>query len=437
MLRKVIVSSILICAFLLAGGIGYQVLVSTKQEAPKIERHRPPMTVRGTTLAAQTIPDPLVGYGTAQADVAATITAEVRGEVIELHPDLKVGAAVKQGELLVQIDPAEYAEQVKKAENLLAVDESTLMRLDVEQQNLDALIVIARSELDIAEREYQRVSRLREADQAATREFDRAQMSVNAARRALQTLEKERAVIEPTRASAKATKSAHEADLELANIALDKTRIVAPFDCVISMVGVERGERMAPGRVVVSLLDPRLIEVPIQLPASERPRVTEGARTVLSQDSLPGVTWEGRVARISPTANMTTRTFDLFVEVDNTKHQLQLLPGTFVRSQIDGNMLEDVILVPRGAVRDEHVFVARDGKAWKQRVTVDRLLLEDAIVRGLEPGQTVITTNLDALDDGSEVRVMNGRYAEAPPVETSTADASLPKTPAAVESATP
>lgn len=411
MARKVVVSLILICGFLAIGSLGAWYLVENKQTAEKVERVEKPLAVHGTTAELRTIPEPMVGFGTARADVEATLSAEVGGEVVEIADTFKAGAPVTKGLLLVRIDEADYREQLRKAENLLAADDATLDRLNIEEENLKSLISIATAELAIAEREYHRLSGLHEQGAAASREFDLAESQWNAARRGLQTLERELATIAPTRASTKATKSAHEADVELAKLALQRTRIEAPFDGEIVSVHCERGETMMPGQAVVRLLDPRVIEIPLRLPAAKRPRISEGARAVMSLDSAPETAWTGRVVRISPEADQMTRTFELYVEVNNNEQAEPLRPGSFLRAQLEGNPLRDILAIPRGAIRDDRVYVAVDGRAAVRRVTVERTLLDDAIVRGVSPGDVVITSNLDALYDGAPVSVSNGRLA--------------------------
>lgn len=422
--RKIAVSLILI-AILSALGAGITVgLIHFKPKPPKVDRQRPPLSVQATTVGLQTLPEPFVGYGTAEAELEARVSAEVAGRVVELADQLKPGAAVRAGQLLVRIDEAEYLEKLEQAESLLAGDEATLSRLDLEAENLEALIAIAGAELEIAENEFRRLRRLREQEQASPREYDLASVAWHAARRQLQTLENNKALIGPSRQATLADKRAHQAAIELARIELQRCRITAPFDGRLVTVDVERGERVAAGRQVFSMLDPRRIEVPITLPASACSRVSVGDRTELTVDSMAGVAWTGRVARISPSADSTMRTFELYVEVDNAEQRVTLVPGFFVRADIEGALLHDVLVIPRRAVRDGQVFVAEDGTARPRRVTIERTILERAVVQGVRPGEAVITSNLNALYDEAPVQVIDGRWA------TGDAEAAEPSRPA-------
>ena len=183
---------------------------------------------------------------------------------------------------------------------------------------------------------------------------------------------------------------------------------------------VEVGERVAPGQQLLSIVDLSRIEVPIELPVSLRARVQAGAPARLSLESGPDVVWSGRVARISPSADELTRAFSLFVEVDNAGRAVPLVPGMFVRARIDGQMLQDVLIVPRGSIQDGRVFVCRDGRARPQDVRAQRQLLDRTVVSGLEPGTVVITSNLDVLYDGAPVEVLLDEPASPAPYPVKT-----------------
>lgn len=422
MRRRVIISLVLIVALLAGGGGAAILLVRTAPTPPTSGEAQPALLVRGVTLNPQTVVEPIVGYGTARADRHAWITAEVSGEVVELKSDLRVGAAVEAGELLVRIDDRQYQRKLDRARSLLAVDEAQLRRLDIEEQNLDRLIEIATTELGIAEREYERVVGLFEAGQAPHREVDVARQDYERARRTLQTLENSKALLPQQRAAQLATRDLHQAEVGLAELEIERCRICAPFRGQLEAVEVEIGERVTVGRRLFALLDPDLIEVPIELPVSLRDRVLRGAACRLTLENNRAVAWSGQVARIAPSADQATRTFATFVEVDNTRQQPPLMPGQFVRAVIDGPTWEGVLIVPRGiilgsvgvgpAVR-QHVYVCDDGVARRQPVSVERHLLDQAVVRGLEAGDVVITSNLDALFDGAPVRVQPDRTLAA------------------------
>jgi len=405
MRRQIIISAVLIVA-LLGVGAGVAIfLVETAPQPPTSNPARAALPVRGLELRPQTVVEPIVGYGTARADRSARIAAQVSGEVVELHRNLRVGASVDAGELLVRIDDRDYQRQLDRARSLLAGGEAELRRLDVEEKNVDRLIGIATTELEISQREYERVLGLFEAGQAPRRELDVARQGYERARRTLQVLENQKALLPQQRATELAKCDLHRADIALAELSVERCRIRAPFPGRLEAVEVEVGERVSVGTRLLTLLDPDLIEVPIELPVSLRDRVTNGAACRLKLESDREVAWKGQVARIAPSAAPATRTFSLFVEVDNRRQAQPLMPGLFVRAQIDGPTWRDVLIVPRGVIQQEHVYVYDDGLARRRPVSVNRHLFDQAVVDGLRPGEVVITSNLDALFEGAPVRM--------------------------------
>jgi multidrug efflux pump subunit AcrA (membrane-fusion protein) len=172
------------------------------------------------------------------------------------------------------------------------------------------------------------------------------------------------------------------------------------------------------------MLDPTLIEIPVELPVSLRDRVMLGAACELSLESKNPTCWSGRIKRIAPSANQLTRTFELYVEVrQNRDEAFPLLPGYFLRAEITGKTLENVLLVPRGAIQEDAVFVYEDGHAVPRSVKVERHLNDDSVVTGLDAGAIVITSNLDVLYDGAPVRLEGSENTADKPAA---ADADVP-----------
>lgn len=119
------------------------------------------------------------------------------------------------------------------------------------------------------------------------------------------------------------------------------------------------------------------------------------------------------VTRIAPTADERTRTFAVYIVVDNIEGESgELVPGMFVRGQVDGPLHHGAILVPRGACRAGRVFIVEDDLARIRSVTIERFIEERAMVSGdLQSGDRVILSHLGKLADGSPVRLSPERSA--------------------------
>jgi len=215
-------------------------------------------------------------------------------------------------------------------------------------------------------------------------------------------------MIPTRRAEQMAAQRNRQADVDLAQLNVDRCTIIAPFDGQVDQLYVQEGERVQIGEVLLSLMDPNLIEIPVELPVSVHERVAIGSGCTLSVDRSSGPFWKGNVKRISPTADESTRTFKLYVEVNNTGQTRQLKPGYFVRAVIEGPLLENVLIVPRASIQQSSVFVFKDGRAYPRPIQIQRHLVDQTVVTGIHAGDMVITTNLDALAEGISVRVEEG-----------------------------
>jgi len=405
MRRKLFVSLILITIFLGLGAGIAALLVLTAPEPPQVDLARPPLLVEAVKIEPVTVTDSMIGFGTARADRYARLSAQVAGEIVAVDDDLEVGTEVKQGQVLIRIDEHEYKQQLARAESLLAADEAQLKQLDTESLNLDRLITPARRELASAQFEYDQINDLYGRGSASKREHEQMRLVLEQTRRMLQMLENQKALLPSKRAQLQATRDSHRAEAAIARLDLDRCTLRAPFAGRVAEKTIEIGERVQKGSPLLSLLDPELIEVPVELPASVRPRVVIGAACELTMPSMPTVSWQGHVKRIAPAASEVTRTFELFVEVSNAGQAHELVPGFFVRAEIEGPTLTDVLVVPRGSVQRGQVFLYRDGQARKHGVQVARVLRDRSVVTGIRPGDVVIVSNLDALYEGAEVRL--------------------------------
>ncbi len=104
---------------------------------------------------------------------------------------------------------------------------------------------------------------------------------------------------------------------------------------------------------------------------------------------------------------MLTRTFPVFVDVDNNDQPVPLIPGAFVRATVEGPTYHDGMLVPRGAIREGHVLVATKSVVERRAVSVTRMIGEQALVEnGLNAGDRVILSLLDRLEPGAAVRFL-------------------------------
>lgn len=194
-----------------------------------------------------------------------------------------------------------------------------------------------------------------------------------------------------------------------------RSRLVSPVDGVIlELARDSRGKRVAAGQLlqageVVARIAPKgPLVADVDVLGPDIGRIAVGQKARVSSVAFPGQEFSGKVLRLAPTVDETTRTLRAEVEVENDRGLLK--PGLFVRVDVLIQRHENVPVIPRSAVVERTgkrvVFVAK-GQTVEQR-EVQTGLGDDAtveIVSGLKPGESIVIQGMETLADHSKIRV--------------------------------
>ncbi len=422
--KRVAVSIGLIAVLLALGSSAAYVLHMTRPKPEKTDIRALPPLVEVIKLQPRDTTEQFRGYGSARADREALIAAEVHGTVVMIPPDVKDGADVEAGSVLVQVDARQYERQLQRARGQLQDVSAQITQLETEEGNVQKLIAIARQDVKVNEDEYKRLTDLFEREVASKKEWDFARLALQQASRDLQGLENSLALIPSRRLSLLAARESRMAEVELATLDVERCTIRAPFDGRIQECVVEVGDFVTNGSPVARIIDPQHIEIPIELPLGVRPRVEVGAMCRLTIDSMPGAEWRLPLTRIAPMADPQSRTFTVFIDVDNAEQERPLVPGYFLTARVTGPVIHDALVIPRGAIIDSRVYVAREKSAELRSIKIETLIGDEAVISGdVARGDRVILTNLDRLHDGCAIRVEAGPSDEETVTDTSGGDA--------------
>ena len=400
-------ASIAFCLSVLGGAAALAAwLHATRIEPPRREVAKLPPVVATYLVAAQDVEEFFVGFGQAEAIRSATLSAEVNSTVLEVTDGLRPGSPVEARQTLIRLDDREYHHTLERAEAAQRADEAALAELEVDARKIQELIATASAELRVAEDEKRRLAALYENKNAAEREYNVAVMAYQQAQRTLQAYEREAEMMAPRRERLAASLDMQRSNVSIARLNLERCVIRAPFAGRIERLFVDQGDRVGPGSSCATIVSIDVVEIPIQLPAAVYDRIEIGTPCVATTDHEPDQRWIGRIARLSPVIDSATRTFSAYVVVDNREQRTPLVPGAFFRAEIAGPVHRSAMLVPRAALRGGQVLVLDGHAARRRSVSVVRTHRDMAIVRGdIEPGDRVIITHLDALEDGTAVRV--------------------------------
>lgn len=363
--------------------------------------------------------------GSAQADKEVVLAAQVAGEILQTHPQLKIGTSVQApdvttsgtgeslfnaGDTLVTIDPRPYEERVIQVESRIAEARAELALLEQQDKNLERLDAQLSKDLDDLQQEVAKVVDLTERKIATDSDLRRARMELRSSETQLIQNENDRALMPSRREQIIRRIATLQNDLEVAKLDRSRTIIRPPFRGRLTKVFAEQGQYVKVGDPLVTLTDSARVEIPLAVSLTDYARLMIGiqagqrAQVSLAENESAPARWHGELVRTSPVADEKTRTVMVYVEVENREQDTPLLPGTFVHARIDGPVLDNVIAIPRDAVLGGRVYVLKDGKAHRRQVEIDHSVQGMAIVsKGLQAGERVIRSNLDALYEGAPV----------------------------------
>jgi multidrug resistance efflux pump len=288
--------------------------------------------------------------------IQRTDNAFVRGQVTVISPQVSGYVTsvvvqdyqtVRQGQLLATVDDRIYRQQLEQAEANLHAAQAALANASNSQASAqgtvaqrNAAIASANAALVQAQANATRARTLFEGGWVAQAQIDTTQASLRAAQAAVAEARAATGVAQTgvssavvSRGSLEAAVEAARAQVQLARINLDNTRIVAPASGRLGEVAVRLGQSVAAGTQLTSLV-PDLIWVNANLKETQLRNIRVGQPAELSVDSLGGQTLTGRVERISPA---TGSEFSVIRPDNATGNYTKVAQRVPVRIAIDPN----------------------------------------------------------------------------------------------------
>ncbi|EWY42204.1 hemolysin D [Skermanella stibiiresistens SB22] len=317
-------------------------------------RQAPPPAVEAAPVKVDRITSVIDAVGTLEPAEAMSLAPEIEGTLAEIL--FREGTPVQAGQILVRLD-----DSILKAE-----------------------LAKARAELGLAEANFERADTLLRQRSGTQRTRDETFSALQSAR----------------------------ASVQLAQTQLDKTVLRAPFDGVLGLRSVSKGEFVSRGDTLVTLQSIDPLKVDFRVPETQLANIRVGQKITLSTDALAGRTFEGEIYAIDPQLDVNGRALKLRALVRNQDQVLR--PGLFARVGISAASRDNAIMIPESAVVPEgnsrYVFRIQEGKA--QRVDVklgQRRAGEVEVVEGLSPGDVVVTGGQQRVRAGGPVEIVNGQ----------------------------
>jgi membrane fusion protein, multidrug efflux system len=240
------------------------------------------------------------------------LSSRVAGEVLSLA--VNDFQRVKAGDLLVQIDPADYEAQVAQAEaavaaaqaaldnlaNQVELQYATIAQAEAQQVAAAAQEVEARQEQERQQSLSQTEAGTRQKLEQATAAYAKAGADVRASRAVVAAQRHQLEVLSGTKKQRAADLEGAKAALAAARLKLGYTKIVAPFDGVVGERQVQPGDYVNIGTNLINVVPLPNVYVIANYKETQLTRVRPGQSVDLTVDSFPNETLRGRVERISP-----------------------------------------------------------------------------------------------------------------------------------------
>lgn len=337
---------------------------------------RAPLTVELGQVTRKSIEEQFTVVGNLIGDATVSVAPRAAGRLQEIT--VRLGDRVRLGQRIAKLEDYELLEQVKQAEAAQEVSVATIRQRE--------------AELKVAEANAVRSRNLFERQLLPKQTLDDTESRFDAARAQLDL--------------ARAQSQQSKARLEELRITLANTVITSPLNGVVAKRAVDPGAFVSQNVPVVDVVDIGRVRLVANVVEKDLKSLHAGNPTQVEVDAYPGERFTGRIARVSPVLDPTTRTAPIEIEIPNGDYRLK--PGMYARVSISTGTKKDALVVPSNAVVDlggrRGVFQPQNDTAVFRVIQVG-LEQPDVVevVGGLTENETVITTGASALRDGDRV----------------------------------
>jgi RND family efflux transporter MFP subunit len=355
---------------------------------PDVETRPPevkPPLVRVTDVNLRDRRLTVMSQGTVSPRTETALVPEVSGRILWLSPNFVSGGFFEESEVLLKIDSHDY--------------EQAVIRARAEVANAKLRLAQEEAEFKVAHSEWDDLGK-GEATPLTLRE--------------------------PQLENAKAAVAASEANLVTEERNLERTQIRAPYVGRVRQKNVDVGQFVTGGSPVGVIYAIDYAEIRLPLPDSDLafldlPLVYRGQRadqkgpkvTLRAEFAGESHEWEGRIVRTEGEIDPQSRMVHAVAQVTNPygrgkdPYRPPLAVGLFVEAEIEGYEAEDVVVLPRAALRGESQVLVVDGEDRLRFRDVDllRVTREEIVVSGgVRAGERVCLSPLEAVTDGMKVR---------------------------------
>lgn len=310
-----------------------------------------PSNVTAYIVKPEKISNEITAAGTIRANEDVQLQPELSGKVTQIN--FKEGSKVSKGQLLVKINDADFQAQYKKLQLQQSLADQTMQR----QKQLLAINGISQQEFDLAQSDYNTI----------------------------------------------------KADMDYQMAQILKTEIKAPFDGVIGLKNISEGAFVSPSTIIASIQQIDPVKIDFAVPERYFPYLKKDGEVIFSIEGVKEKL-KGQIYAVEPKIDLATRSVQIRAICPNSKGNIY--PGAFAQVKIVLSDIDDAFMIPTESlipdVSGQKVFILKKGKSAYSRVeTGIRTDAKIQITKGLNAGDTVLTTGVMQLKEGASVNITN------------------------------
>jgi RND family efflux transporter MFP subunit len=343
---------------------------------------RMPMTVELAPVKRADMAEQITVVGNLIGEATVETVPKVAGRLESVS--VRLGDRVRKGQTLAKIEDRELLEQVRQAQASYEVSAATIRQRE--------------ADLRFAQTNLDRSRNLFDRQLIPKQTFDDAEARFQASAAQLDL--------------AKAQHQQALARMDELKINLSNTVITSPVNGFIGKRTLDPGAWVTPNSALLSVVDISTVRLVANVVEKDLRRVSAGQRTRVAVDAFPGEEFSGRIARMSPVLDPSTRTAQIEVEIENGNFRLK--PGMYARVDFTVETRDNTLVVPANALVDVQgtrgVFQAQGDIAKFHPITVG--LTSDTLVEvasGLSEGDQVVTTGAAGLKEGDKILLAGQR----------------------------
>jgi len=331
-------------------------------------------SVRVVDIQPESVQLKVNSQGSVMPSTESQLIPEVSGRVAWMSPNLVAGGYFNNQDILIRVDDTDYKTKLNRAK-------AALNRAEAEQQH--------------NEFEYRRMLSLEKRSLVSRSQLENALRAFRVADAALQ--------------DAQATFQQAEQDIA-------RTEITAPFAGLVRSENVDIGQFVSRGNPIATIYAGDQVEV--RLPIADRQlaylNIPVNIRGEIPPEFQPEVKltaqyagqtleWKGQIVRSEAEIDVSSRMVQLVARVESSANSVPLSVGLFVSAEIEGLAAENVVVLPREALRNDNqvLVVDEEDRLRFRKIEPLRLYQNDLLVRaGLQAGERVCISPIQTAIEG-------------------------------------